>query len=99
MLESVSLLFASGKLCLFCDNKFSRVICDTLPLDKDLWGSVDVYGDCVEIQSELLTENDESKCYIALAIIILSHFHQMSIVPWIYRESLKLKRRCRRKTK
>ena len=54
--QTVGLLVTSnGQLHLFLDGQHHKKIATGLPVDTPLWGAADVYGNCTEIESELLS--------------------------------------------
>ena len=60
MSDSAALyLTAEGELHLYCDEEYARHLASGLPVHKPLWGAVDVFGNCVQLKSELLIWPDE----------------------------------------
>ena len=45
----------NGQLHLFIDEQHMECIATGLPVNKPLWGAVNVFGDCTKIKSEMLS--------------------------------------------
>ena len=56
------LLLPNGELHLFLDGKNSAQLATGLPVDKSLFGAVDVYGTCTKIKSEILSGELDGVC-------------------------------------
>ena len=57
------LLTENGNLHLYCDGVYVRRLQTGLPVDKPLYGGVDVLGDCVQLKSEILSLPDSSNTF------------------------------------
>ena len=54
--QTVGLLISTnGQLHVYIDGRHSECIASGLPVNKPLFGAVDVYGDCTKIKSEFLS--------------------------------------------
>ena len=54
--QSVGLLVTTnGQLHLYLDGRHIQEVATELPINKPLWGAVDVYGKCTKIKSEMLS--------------------------------------------
>ena len=57
MSKSLCLLITShGDLHIYFDGRYIKKLESGLPVDKPLWGAVDVSGRCIRVKSELLCE-------------------------------------------
>ena len=64
MSDSAALFLANnGDLHLYCDGEYATQLKSGLPVDKHLWGAVDVSGACVQIKSEILSRPDKGSCH------------------------------------
>ena len=52
----------TGKMNIFLNGKFAETIASGLPTDTHLYGTVDVFGDCCKIKSELLSGELDGVC-------------------------------------
>ena len=60
----------NGQLHMFIDNQHIECIATGDPLNKPLWGAVDVYGNCTKIKSEMLS-GELDMYYVNLQVCIL----------------------------
>ena len=56
------LLTADGQLHVYHDGQHTKKVTTDLPANHHLWGTVDVYGDCTKIKSELLSGELDCVC-------------------------------------
>ena len=61
--QSVGLLMTTaGDLHVYHNGRHTKKVATNLPVNRHLWGVVDIYGDCIKIKSELLSGELDGVC-------------------------------------